>query len=205
MKTDWKEDILAPSMQGKRRYHVYENEDASISLIDSTQYDQVGDVFGANELNQIGLEINSTVEMLTSAVQIAQESAESAQESAERAMQYTPEGYAQFVSSTEEHLSTLDANYATLDERVDTAESNISSNTTRITNIETKLSMITATLSAGSISVTLTDERITTDSVFRFYTSKFGVSPTGCTVNNGSVILTFEAQSEPIVVGVKVE
>lgn len=97
MKTDWKEDMLAPSMNGKRRFHIYENEDASISLIDSTEYDQVGDVFGATELNQIGVEINTTVEMLTSAVQTAQESAESAQESAERAMQGTPEGYEQLV------------------------------------------------------------------------------------------------------------
>lgn len=97
MKTDWKEDILAPSMQGKRRYNIYENEDASISLIDSSEYDQVGDVFGATELNQIGEEINNTVGMLTSAVQTAQASAESAQASADRAMQGTPEGYAQLV------------------------------------------------------------------------------------------------------------
>lgn len=65
--------------------------------------------------------------------------------------------------------------------------------------------MITGTLSAGSTSITITDSRITTDSVFRFFTSKFGLSPTGATVNNGSIILTFEAQSEPITVGVKVE
>lgn len=65
--------------------------------------------------------------------------------------------------------------------------------------------MITGTLSAGSTSITLTDSRITTDSVFRFFTSKFGVSPTACTVNNAAVILTFEKQTEPITVGVKLE
>ena len=65
--------------------------------------------------------------------------------------------------------------------------------------------MIKGTLSAGATSITLTDSRITTNSIFRFFTSKFGVSPTACTVNNGSVILTFESQSEPITVGVKVE
>lgn len=360
MKTDWKEDILAPSMQGKRRYHIYENEDASISLIDSTEYDQVGDVFGANELNQIGLEINSTVEMLTSAVQTAQASAESAQASADRAMQGTPEGYYEFVSNTESHLSTLDqsvGNHENLldnpwftvnqrgqseyvgskytfdrwhgstngtitkddgiltyssnsagdsflenryyfdgnvyggkeytasilfgdgtiksktftmpisstastllgtcfDEnenglriyrRPDTAEYNfmmqirVLSNTSvsfkaiklelgTVSTLATdtppnyelekyKCTMSTAdpsdtyanggmikgTLSAGATSVTITDSRITTDSVFRFFTSKFGISPTACTVNNGAVILTFEAQSEPITVGVKLE
>lgn len=109
------------------------------------------------------------------------------------------------IDSQNEHLSILDTNYETLNTKVGTVESDVSSNTTKITNIETKLSMITGTLSAGSTSITLTDERITTDSVFRFFTSKFGVSPTGATVNNGSIILTFEAQSEPLTVGVKLE
>lgn len=368
MKTDWKEDILAPSMQGKRRYHVYENEDASISLIDSTEYDQVGDVFGATELNQIGEEINNTVDMLTSAVQTAQASSESAQESAERAMQGTPEGYAQFVSSTESHLSTLDksvgnhenlldnpwftvnqrgqseytgsgsklftvdrwalANYNTdskviinndgsitltaptsgkqnkffqqfsydylskfiektltlsimlgdgsiksitipnfdisqdLTHRI-TIDNNVfccdlriyppsddyhvrifknrSSDIGNITFKAVKLElgtvstiandappnyelekykcimstadpsdtyanggMIKGTLSAGSTSVTLTDSRITTDATYDIYASKFGIAPTAVTVNNGSMILTFDKQTEPITVGVKI-
>lgn len=65
--------------------------------------------------------------------------------------------------------------------------------------------MIKGTLSAGATSITLTDSRITTNSIFRFFTSKFGVSPTACTVNSGAVILTFEKQTEPITVGVKLE
>lgn len=362
MKTDWKEDILAPSMDGKRRYHIYENEDASISLIDSTEYDQVGDVFGATELNQIGVEINTAVDMLTDAVQSAQASAESAQASADRASQFTPEGYQNFVNSTNEHLSTLlnpspqsmriiydallvdlhnadsdmnkpafvhhtainkpndgiysgfrnvyyqDDGYLIVTLVAFTTDDNISfwmnshnantssgwvgwrelryadnndfkrvnvngdgnsvnlfsdgeggtieqynnasnrcvhhdmlngdyrvylfepepwnylndliltengvytnnkiyvkNGTSEYKEVATVSPMITGTLSAGSTSITLTDSRITTDSVFRFFTSKFGVSPTACTVNNGAVILTFEAQSEPITVGVKVE
>lgn len=367
MKTDWKEDILAPSMDGKRRYHIYENEDASISLIDSTQYDQVGDIFGAEELNQIGEEINNTVGMLTEAVQLAQASAESAQASADKASEFTPDGYDAFVSSTESHLSTLDESVESLQDKIGNHEnlldnpwftvnqrgqseysgtnvysvdrwkvngctvsisdkitiSNTNSATKyfynimgsndmllgkvvtlsvlladgrifkktekifstlpdandttiiHITDLTSNLSscdffyrksidsfivqfnvrandtisvlavkleldtvstlandtppnyelekykctmstadsadtyanggMIKGTLSAGSTSITLTDSRITTNSIFRFFTSKFGVSPTGATVNNGSIILTFEAQSEPITVGVKLE
>lgn len=102
MKTDWKDDVLAQTMKGKRRYHVYENDDGTVSFIDATQYSQVGDNFGAAELNQIGEEINESVDMITAAVQSAQASAESAQASADRAMQGTPEGYAQLVQDVED-------------------------------------------------------------------------------------------------------
>lgn len=360
MKTDWKDDVLAQTMKGKRRYHVYENDDGTVSFIDATQYSQVGDNFGAAELNQIGEEINESVDMITAAVQSAQASAESAQASADKASEFTPDGYDAFVSRTESHLSTLDesvGNHENLldnpwftvnqrgqseyvgskytfdrwhgstngtitkdngtltyssnsagdsflenryyldanvyggkeytasilfgdgtiksktftmpisstastllgtcfDEnenglriyrRPDTEEYNFMMQIRVLKNTSVSFKavklelgtvstiandappnyelerykctmstadsadtyanggMIKGTLSAGSTSITLTDSRITTDSVFRFFTSKFGVSPTGATVNNGSIILTFEKQSEPITVGVKLE
>jgi hypothetical protein len=64
--------------------------------------------------------------------------------------------------------------------------------------------MIQGTLSAGATSVTITDSRITTDATYDIYASKFGISPTAVTVNNGSMILTFDKQTEPITVGVKI-
>lgn len=57
MKTDWKDDMF----EGKlRRYTLINNDDGTVSLQDATDYTQQGDVFGANELNAIGAEVNET-------------------------------------------------------------------------------------------------------------------------------------------------
>jgi hypothetical protein len=61
---------------------------------------------------------------------------------------------------------------------------------------------VTGTLNAGSTSITLTDESITTDSTVDIYTDTFGVNPTDATVSTGSITLTFEEQSNDL--GVKV-
>lgn len=54
------------------------------------------------------------------------------------------------------------------------------------------------TLTAGQTEITISDDSITTDSIFDFYTSKFGVSPTNCVVTTGSITLTFEVQTNDI-------
>lgn len=59
---------------------------------------------------------------------------------------------------------------------------------------------LTQTLTAGSTSLTFTDERITTDSIIDVYLSVFDVAPTNITVNDGSAVLTFDNQSEDVVV-----
>lgn len=61
---------------------------------------------------------------------------------------------------------------------------------------------ISGTLTAGSTSITLSDAAITTTSTFDFFTSVFGVNPTGASVANGSITLSFEARSSDL--GVKV-
>ena len=353
-------------MNGQRQYIEIENSNGTVSFNDVSTYDQVGDEFGAKELNELGAEINQMYTETQQASDMAHASAEIARQSAENAMASTPEGYAQFVSSTESHLSTLDESVESLQGQVGNHENLLDngwftvnqrgqseytvagytvdrwkmsgctvsisdkitiSNTNstvkffnsilspndmllgkdvtlsilladgrifkktgkvfstlpdandttiiHITDLTSNLSsfdffyrknidsfivqfnvkandtisvlavklelgtvstlendtppnyelekykctmstadsadtyanngMIKGTLSAGSTSITLTDSRITTNSIFRFFTSKFGVSPTACTVNNGNVILTFEAQSEPLTVGLKVE
>lgn len=69
----------------------------------------------------------------------------------------------------------------------------------------TEMSLITkAVLAAGATDITISDSRITTSSVLSFYTSEYGVNPTAVSVSNGSVTLTFDAQTEEIEVGVKV-
>lgn len=59
LKTDYKDDILASSMNGKRRYRQTSNSDGSISLEDYTIYEQEGDNFGAAQFNAVCKEVNN--------------------------------------------------------------------------------------------------------------------------------------------------
>lgn len=61
------------------------------------------------------------------------------------------------------------------------------------------------TLTAGQTSLTISDNRITTDSLLDIYTSIYGVSPTAVTVSAGSVTLTFEAQAADMDVAVNIK
>ena len=63
---------------------------------------------------------------------------------------------------------------------------------------------VTGTLTAGQTSITLSSSYILTTSTLDFYTDKFGVSPTDAVVTNGSVTLTFEAQSTDLAVKVRI-
>lgn len=60
--TNFKDDVLADSMGGKRRYILTENADGTFSLEDATTYTQVGDVFGAARLNAICKAVNESVD-----------------------------------------------------------------------------------------------------------------------------------------------
>lgn len=57
--TDFKDDILAESMSGKRRYRIIQNADGTVSLDDVTDYEQVGSTFGAKQVNDISSAVNS--------------------------------------------------------------------------------------------------------------------------------------------------
>ena len=63
---------------------------------------------------------------------------------------------------------------------------------------------VSGTLLAGETTITLTDDAITTDSKFDFYTSIYGVSPTNVTVATGSITLEFDAQETDMSVEVRV-
>ena len=63
---------------------------------------------------------------------------------------------------------------------------------------------VKGTLTAGQTSITLTNANILTTSTLDFYTDKFGVNPTNVVVSNGSVTLTFDAQSSDLAVKVRV-
>ena len=63
---------------------------------------------------------------------------------------------------------------------------------------------LTGTLTAGSTSLTISDASITTSSTIDYYTDVYGVNPTDATVVNGSITLTFDAQSSDLHVKVRV-
>ena len=56
--TNFKDDILDTSVNTRRRYRVYENTDGTIELEDVTEYSQVGDEFGAGQINATNTEVN---------------------------------------------------------------------------------------------------------------------------------------------------
>lgn len=70
---------------------------------------------------------------------------------------------------------------------------------------DAKSQITTGILEAGNTSITLSDERIDTDSVLSFYTSVYGVSPTAVSVSTGSVTLTFASRNTAMTVGVSVD
>lgn len=57
MKTDYKNDILADSMNGLRRYEMITNDDGTVSFRDVSEYTQTGDGVTAGAMNSIGTHI----------------------------------------------------------------------------------------------------------------------------------------------------
>lgn len=58
--TNFKDDILAPSMGGKRRYILTDNGDRTYSLDDATDYTQTGSDFGAGQINATNQAVNES-------------------------------------------------------------------------------------------------------------------------------------------------
>ncbi len=61
-----------------------------------------------------------------------------------------------------------------------------------------KFTEVTGTLAANATSLVLSNSAITTSSTVEIFSSVFGVSPTGMTVEAGKVTLTFNAQSSSV-------
>lgn len=64
--------------------------------------------------------------------------------------------------------------------------------------------VVTGTLSAGSTTVTLSSNAITSTSLLAPYTDTYGINPTNMVATTGSVTLTFEAQQTSVGVAVVV-
>lgn len=63
--TDYQDDVLASSMNGKRRYQLQLQDDGTYILNDVTEYDTVGSVFGAAAVNQINTAVNTNTNALS--------------------------------------------------------------------------------------------------------------------------------------------
>lgn len=60
---NFKDDILDPSMDGKRRYRIIKNSDDTVSLEDVTDYTQVGSNFGAAQINATNANVNNSADI----------------------------------------------------------------------------------------------------------------------------------------------
>jgi hypothetical protein len=58
LKTNFTDDILAESMNGKRQYNVTENSNGTKSLEDVTDYQSVGSTFSAKNMNETNAAVN---------------------------------------------------------------------------------------------------------------------------------------------------
>ena len=70
---------------------------------------------------------------------------------------------------------------------------------------EIRGTILSATLTAGSTTLTISDNSITTDSTIDIYTNTYGVSPSNVSVIAGSITLTFSAQANDIDVKVVIK
>jgi hypothetical protein len=61
LKTNFTDDILAESMDGKRQYNIIENSNGTKSLEDVTDYQSVGSTFSAKNINETNEAVNNAV------------------------------------------------------------------------------------------------------------------------------------------------
>lgn len=59
LKTTYQDDVLDTSKNTKRKYNMITNSDGTVSFEDVTEYSQVGDTFGASQVNEIDTNINA--------------------------------------------------------------------------------------------------------------------------------------------------
>lgn len=71
-------------------------------------------------------------------------------------------------------------------------------------SLSTKLSQLpSGTLQAGQTSLTITNVGIREDGLIDIYTDKYGLYPTDVVTVNGSITMTFEAQTDAVIVKVR--
>lgn len=61
LRTDFKDEILAESMNGRRRYRMIQNDDGTVSFEDVSELSVTGDGYGQKEINQLNMEVNQSI------------------------------------------------------------------------------------------------------------------------------------------------
>lgn len=64
LKEDYLDDVLDVTKNTQRRYRMVQNEDGTVSFEDVTDYSQIGDSFGAKDVNAINEAINGLSETI---------------------------------------------------------------------------------------------------------------------------------------------
>lgn len=59
---DFQDDILAESMNGRRKYQMITNSDGTVSFVDVTEYTQVGSNFGQAQVNATNEAVNESAD-----------------------------------------------------------------------------------------------------------------------------------------------
>lgn len=113
-------------------------------------------------------------------------------------------------SITKAEYETLDdktGSYVVIDEDYDILSGEIGYKDTTVENALDELNIslkgVTQTLVTGETSLTFTDESISTDSTVDIYSTLYGLCAKDVSVTNGSITLTFDAQTEDIDVKVR--
>lgn len=58
LRTDYRNDVIDVSVNERRKYRLFYNQDGTVSLEDATQYTQTGSVFGAGDINATNEKVN---------------------------------------------------------------------------------------------------------------------------------------------------
>lgn len=109
------------------------------------------------------------------------------------------------LSETQTSLTETQTSLTETQDSLAEAETTLTSLSDSVAKIQSDVTVIRGTLAVGETSITITDARITTDSLLSIYTSVWGVNPTSITVASGQVTLTFNSQTSVLEVGVRID
>lgn len=99
LRTNFQDDIINTEITDKRRYNLIQNADGTVSFEDVTTYDQVGSIYGAEEINTT----NKTVNQLLDATSHVDNTSDS-----EKRVLYAEESGTSEYASESGHASTAD-------------------------------------------------------------------------------------------------
>lgn len=129
LRTDYKNDELKPSMNGKRHYDIYDSDGVTklysdVIMEDVSEYDVHGDIFGKDDINAMNAMANQNYEDNKKILDIApnldqkieeaneisselSERLETAQSTIEEIQEAIPEGYNELVSKVDDCFTSV--------------------------------------------------------------------------------------------------